>query len=190
MLVEPGLMLASPRCSSPFPNGAVRFVEDKQGPPNRAYLKLWEALTLIGRHPQPGERCLDLGASPGGWTWALAKLGARVMSVDKAPLDPAVASMPGVDVRQASAFALSPQDIGPVDWLLSDVVCYPRRLYRLVQTWMASGLARNFVCTVKFQGETDFEAMRLFAAVPGSRLMHLRHNKHELTWVKLPDPRA
>ncbi|MBX6322535.1 MAG: hypothetical protein IRY94_11960, partial [Rhodospirillaceae bacterium] len=70
-LVEPGLMLASPRCSSPFPDGVVRFVEDREGPPNRAYLKLWEALTLIGRHPRPGEVCLDLGASPGGWTWVL-----------------------------------------------------------------------------------------------------------------------
>jgi 23S rRNA (cytidine2498-2'-O)-methyltransferase len=184
-LVEPNLMLASPRCSSPFPNGVVRFVEDKDGPPNRAYLKLWEALTAIGRYPRAGERCLDLGASPGGWSWALARLGAQVISVDKAPLDPAVAAMPGVEFRQASAFALPPQEIGRVDWLLSDVVCYPGRLYRLVETWMGSGRVGNFVCTIKFQGETDFAAMRLFAAVPGSRLMHLHHNKHELTWVRL-----
>ena len=63
-------------------------------PPNRAYLKLWEALTLAanmpdGRMPRPGELCLDLGSSPGGWSWVLQKLGARVISVDKAPLDPA-----------------------------------------------------------------------------------------------------
>ncbi len=182
-LVEPGLMLASPRCSSPFPDGVVRFVEDRAGPPNRAYLKLWEAFTLIGRRPRPGELCLDLGASPGGWTWVAAKLGARVVSVDKAPLDPAVAALPGVEVRRMSAFALAPRDVGPVDWLLSDVVCYPRRLHRLVEAWMRSGLVRNFVCTVKFQGPTDPEAMRLFAAIPGGRLMHLHHNRHELTWV-------
>jgi 23S rRNA (cytidine2498-2'-O)-methyltransferase len=186
-LVEPNLMLASARCSSPFPNGVVRFVEDREGPPNRAYLKLWEALTVIGRHPRPGERCLDLGASPGGWSWSLAKLGAQVISVDKAPLDPAVAAMHGVEFRSTSAFALSPAEVGRIDWLFSDVVCYPRRLYRLVETWMQSGLAANFVCTLKFQGETDFEAMRLFAAIPGSRLMHLHHNKHELTWVRLAD---
>ena len=29
------------------------------------------------------------------------------------------------------------------------------------------------------------EAMRCFAAIPGSRLLHLHHNKHELTWVHL-----
>ncbi len=26
---------------------------------------------------------------------------------------------------------------------------------------------------------------RRFAAIPGSRLLHLHHNKHELTWIKL-----
>jgi 23S rRNA (cytidine2498-2'-O)-methyltransferase len=41
------------------------------------------------------------------------------------------------------------------------------------------------VCTLKFQGPTDHETARRFAAIPGSRLMHLHHNKHELTWIKL-----
>src|SRR5436309_1011333 len=30
-----------------------------------AYLKLWEALTLLKCRPAPGEICLDLGGSPG-----------------------------------------------------------------------------------------------------------------------------
>jgi hypothetical protein len=41
------------------------------------------------------------------------------------------------------------------------------------------------VCTVKFQGETDFPAIAELAAIPGARLMHLSHNKHELTFVRL-----
>jgi 23S rRNA (cytidine2498-2'-O)-methyltransferase len=184
-LMAPDLILASPRCSSPVPNGEWVFVEDREGPPNRAYLKLWEALTRIGMHPGRGDRCLDLGASPGGWTWVLAKLGADVIAIDKAPLDPAVAALPGVTQRQASAFGLDPAEIGPVDWLFSDVICYPERLLRLVERWLAAGTVRRFVCTIKFQGETDFAAQAAFAAIPGSRLMHLHHNKHELTWVKL-----
>src|SRR5690348_6425529 len=59
-LLDAGTMLAAPHCTSPFPNGEVRFVEDRTGPPSRAYLKLWEALTLIGRRPEPGELCVDL----------------------------------------------------------------------------------------------------------------------------------
>jgi 23S rRNA (cytidine2498-2'-O)-methyltransferase len=53
-LIAPNLILASPLCSSPFPNGEVRFVEDHTAP-SRAYLKLWELFTLIGEHPQPIE---------------------------------------------------------------------------------------------------------------------------------------
>lgn len=186
-LLAPDVMLAAPSCSSAFPNGEVQFVEDKTSSPSRAYLKLWEAFTLIGERPQPGELCLDLGACPGGWTWVLASLGARVISVDKAPLDPRIAAMPGVEYRAESAFGLDPrsQSVPAVDWLCSDVICYPARLLGLVQRWLATGKARRFVCSVKFQGESDFAVIDAFKAIPGSRLMHLNANKHELTWVKL-----
>ena len=98
-LLDAGTMLAAPHCTSAFPNGEIRFVEDRSGPPSRAYLKLWEALTVIGCQPGPGEKCLDLGSSPGGWSWALQRLGAQVVSVDKAPLAPAVACLPGIEHR-------------------------------------------------------------------------------------------
>jgi 23S rRNA (cytidine2498-2'-O)-methyltransferase len=184
-LWDANLVLASPDCSSPFPHGRARFEENKTDPPNRAYLKLWEAFTLLGRAPGPGEVCLDLGASPGGWTWVLAGLGARVVAVDKAPLDSRVQAMEGVECRRSSAFAVDPRHAEPVDWLFSDVVCYPGRLHTYIDRWLRFGRCRNFVCTVKFQAGTDFEAMDRFKALAGSRLMHLWHNKHELTWVKL-----
>jgi 23S rRNA (cytidine2498-2'-O)-methyltransferase len=189
-LLDANTVLASTRCTSPFPNGEVHFVEDRTGPPSRAYLKLWEALTLIGRCPAPGEVCLDLGSSPGGWSWALAQMGARVISVDRAPLAPEVAQLPGIEHRRASAFALDPAGVGPlgvgpVDWLFSDVVCYPARLLALVERWLLAGTCRRFVCTLKFQGETDHATASRFAAIPGSTLRHLYHNKHELTWIKL-----
>ena len=182
-LLAPDRMLAAAECSSPFPNGEVTLVEDRTGPPNRAYLKLWEALIRLRRFPGPGERCLDLGASPGGWTYVLGKLGAEVIAVDKAPLDPAVAALPGVSWRGESAFALEPASVGPVDWLFSDIICYPARLLRLVEHWRDSGLVRNFVCTLKFQGETDHESAEAFAALPGAQVLHLHHNKHELTFM-------
>lgn len=184
-LIDETTLLAAPRCSSPFPNGEARFVEDRTAPPSRAYLKLWEALTLLRQHPAPGSLCLDLGSSPGGWTWVLAKLGARVISVDKAPLEARIAAMHGVEVRQESAFGLDPRALGPVDWLFSDVVCYPRRLLGLVERWLAADTCRRFVCTLKFQGPTDHDTARRFAAIPGSRLLHLHNNKHELTWMRL-----
>jgi 23S rRNA (cytidine2498-2'-O)-methyltransferase len=184
-LLDAGTILAAAQCTNPFPNAEIRFVEDHTGPPSRAYLKLWEALTLIGQWPRPGEICLDLGSSPGGWSWALQQIGAHVISVDKAPLATEIARLPGIEYRRESAFALDPRTIGPVGWLFSDVVCYPTRLFGLVERWLAAGTCRNFVCTVKFQGRTDHDISRRFAAILGSQLRHLFHNRHELTWIKM-----
>ena len=179
-LLDADRLLFSPTKTSPFPLGECRFVEYHLGPPSRAYLKLWEALTRLGERPGPGARCVDLGASPGGWTWALAGLGARVRAVDKAALDPRVSGMAGVEQVLDSAFALP---VEPVEWLFSDVIAYPARLLALVERWIAAGSVQRIVCSVKFQGATDHAAADAFAAVPGGRLVHLFHNKHELTFL-------
>jgi 23S rRNA (cytidine2498-2'-O)-methyltransferase len=54
-------------------------------------------------------------------------MGAHVVSVDKAPLAPEIARLPGIEHRLESAFALDPRAVGSIDWLFSDVVCYPAR---------------------------------------------------------------
>ena len=200
-LLDAHTMIASSRCSSPFPAGVIEFEEDREGPPSRAYLKLWESLVRLRRLPGPGERCLDAGASPGGWTWALSRLGAEVIAVDRASLDERIASMPGVSFIRHDVFTLKPEEIGSIDWLFCDVICYPPRLYEWIEKWLNSGLCKNFVCTIKMQGNVtgeelrsavstadsdgvDFDTPRRFAAIPGSQVLHLYHNKHELTWMK------
>jgi 23S rRNA (cytidine2498-2'-O)-methyltransferase len=184
-LLERDLVLAAGQCSSPFPNGMPRFVEDRDGPPSRAYLKLWETFARLRRQPGPGERCLDLGAAPGGWTWLLARTGAEIIAVDRAPLAPEIDRLPNVTWQQGSAFGLEPADVGPIDWWCSDIIAYPDRLLELVTRWLDSGRVRNLVCTVKFQGATDHDAAARFAALPGAQLFHLSQNKHELTCVVL-----
>ncbi len=185
-LLAPDLLLLSAVKSSPFPNGVAGFVQDRAGPPSRAYLKLWEACARLGEWPRPGQDCLDLGASPGGWSWAIAALGARVTAVDRAPLDLRVAAMPEVVFRRQSAFALDPAAEPSVDWLFSDVIAYPARLLELVGRWTRAGTAARIVCTLKFQDPTDHDAADAFAAIPGARVLHLSHNRHELTllWVR------
>ena len=188
-LLAPDRLLLSTTKSSPFPNGIAGLVEDRAGPPSRAYLKLWEACARFDEWPRPGQTCLDLGAAPGGWSWAIARLGARVLAIDRAPLDPRVAAMPEVEIRQQSAFALDPAAGVPVDWLFSDVIAYPARLLGLMRRWIAAGTAARIVCTLKFQDPTDHDAADAFAAIPGARVLHLSHNKHELTllWKRDPD---
>lgn len=187
-LLDRNTILASASCTSPFPCGEFEFVEDHVNPPSRAYRKLWEALLVAGCRPVPGDVCLDAGAAPGGWTWALAGLGVTVMATDRAPLDPRIEALPTVRYRKGDAFSLKPEDIGAVDWLCSDVICYPPVLYEWVHRWLDSGLAGNFICTIKMQGDDfDRETVARFAAIPGSRVLHLWHNRHELTWIKLKD---
>ncbi|MHC6204767.1 SAM-dependent methyltransferase [Breznakiellaceae bacterium SP9] len=186
-LLDAHTLVASKRCSSPFPSGNITFIEDTVNPPSRAYLKLYEALVLARKWPQPGERCLDAGASPGGWTWVLSRLGASVLAVDRAPLDERLMAEPLVQFIAHDAFTVKPADIGPVDWLFCDVVCYPARLFPWIQAWLESGLCRNFVCTLKMQGTPERDTMLRFAGIPGSLLLHLHHNKHELTWIKVEE---
>ncbi|MCC5948062.1 MAG: hypothetical protein JJT89_06360 [Nitriliruptoraceae bacterium] len=184
-LLERDLVLAATDCSSPFPNGVAGFVEDREGPPSRAYLKLWETFARLRRQPAPGQRCLDLGAAPGGWTWLLARTGAEVIAIDRAPLDPAIERLPNVQVQRASAFGIDPVEVGTLDWWCSDIIAYPDRLYELVSRWLDAGTVRNLVCTIKFQGPTDHDAAARFAALPGAQVFHLSQNKHELTLAVL-----
>ncbi|MGZ3670284.1 MAG: SAM-dependent methyltransferase [Bdellovibrionota bacterium] len=167
----------------PDPLGRVPFKEDRESAPSRAYLKLWEAFCLLGEWPQEGEFTLDLGSSPGGWTWVLASLGARVLSVDRSPLTPEIGAMPGVEFRKGDAFGLKPATLGEkAKWLCCDVICTPERLLGLVQEWIEAGRAERFVCTLKFQGEANPATVAEFQKL--GRVVHLHHNKHELTFLR------
>lgn len=188
-LLDEKTLLASADCSSRLPNGEAHFIEDKEGPPNRAYLKLYEALTLAGVAPKPGEFCIDVGGSPGGWAWVIHQCGAKVLSIDRSPLSSSVAELKGVSFQKRDAFTLLPEEFQAqnrrIDWLFSDVICYPEKLYEWIIRWVESGICKNFICTIKFKGGADLSIVDKFAAIPGSRVLHLYHNKNELTWFKI-----
>jgi len=186
-LLDRDHLLLSGQCSSAFPDGQVHFVEDRHNPPNRAYLKLWEALTLARERPKPGMRCLDLGAAPGGWSWVCACLGAEVVSIDRAALAPNVLATGLVDHRRGDAFRMDAERAGGVQWILSDLAAYPDRLLELARYWAHACPEANMIFTIKLQGAPDPAAYRAFYEIPGSRIMHLSHNKHELTWFRLAD---
>jgi 23S rRNA (cytidine2498-2'-O)-methyltransferase len=183
-LLDGKKILASPTTFSPFPDGEMTFREDKKNAPSRAYLKLWEFFTVTGMRPAKGALCIDVGSSPGGWTWVLAELGCKVISVDKAELDPRLAKSNLIEALKRDAFTLDPASVRPVDWFFSDIICYPEKLYKLVEKWRALPRPPQFVCTIKFKGETDFKTLELFRQIPGSKIMHLNHNKHEVTWYR------
>lgn len=182
-LWDTNLILATQETTSPFPLGAMDFTEDKVMPPSRAYLKLWEFFTVYAPEAVNGGTAIDVGSCPGGWTWVLRTLGFdKTISVDKAPIEKRIMDLGKIEFRQESAFGLDPKDFGEIEWFCSDIICYPERLLTLVKKFLDSGKVKNFVCTIKYQAETDWENTLKFLEIPGSRIVHLHHNKHEVTW--------
>jgi 23S rRNA (cytidine2498-2'-O)-methyltransferase len=167
-----------------WPAGDAPIAIDR-APPSRAYQKLEEAFAWMNAAPSAGETCVDLGASPGGWTATLLKRGARVVAVDRAPLAPALMRHPRATSVIGNAFNHRPP--APVDWLVCDVVCEPPRSLALCRDWLTGGLCRNLVVTVKFKGRAGYgvlaELPALFAEVRPAfaRVKQLAHNKNEVT---------
>ena len=187
-LIDENNLIASAKTTSYLPAGSLPFIEDHENPPSRAYLKIQESLTmanLLNGTPLPdsNSRCFEAGACPGGWTWVLINLGAQVYAVDRAELAPELMSNPLVKFQAHDAFTLKPEEIGPIDWLFSDVICYPERLFEWINMWLKYNPNLNMICTIKMQGEINWPLIQEFADIPGSRIVHLNYNKHELTWI-------
>ena len=182
-LWEPDQIFYSTETSSPFALGEMDFLEDKEMPPSRAYLKLWEFFTVYAPEAIQGGTSIDVGSCPGGWTWVLRNLEFdKIISVDKAPLEKRIMDLGRIDFKQESAFGLDPKDFGEIDWFCSDIICYPERLLNLVKRFLESGKVKNFVCTIKYQADVDWDETFKFLEIPNSRIVHLHHNKHEVTW--------
>lgn len=182
-LLDNTTLIYSAKRHKKWPQGICYFIEDKINPPNRAYLKLWEALTLLGKYPKPGDKALDLGASPGGWTYVMHSLGASVTAVDKALLDPKIEQLPRVTSLQQSAFALDPAQLEQsYDWVLSDVACYPDRAYALIMKWIESEKAKQMIFTIKLQGKIELTTLKQFQKISNSFLTNMFYNKHEATF--------
>lgn len=187
-LIDENNLIASAKTTSYLPAGSLPFIEDHENPPSRAYLKIQESLTmanLLNGTPLPdsNSRCFEAGACPGGWTWVLINLGAQVYAVDRAELAPELMSNPLVKFQAHDAFTLKPEEIGPIDWLFSDVICYPERLFEWINMWLKYNPNLNMICTIKMQGSINWPLIQQFADIPGSKIVHLNYNKHELTWI-------
>lgn len=187
-LIDSNTMIASASTSSCLPAGQIVWQEDHENPPSRAYLKVQEAL-ILAKHffgvelPGEGQHCFEAGACPGGWTWVLAGLGSKVFAVDRAELAPSLMSNPLVTFRAHDAFTFTPEELGHFDWVFSDVICYPERLLKWIHVWLDSGYTKNMICTIKMQGEIDWQLVSEFASIPDSKVVHLNYNKHELTFI-------
>ncbi|HTI68637.1 MAG TPA: SAM-dependent methyltransferase [Candidatus Limnocylindria bacterium] len=169
------------RVVSPFLKGEIPIASDKAAP-SRAFAKLVETELRLGQTITPGETCVDLGATPGSWTYVAVQRGAQVTSVDRSPLRDDLMRNPAVEFVQGDAFTFRPRQ--PVDWLLCDVIAAPERSIDLLIEWLKAGLCRRFVVTIKFKGSADYPKLDgLKAALEGLAgrwsIAHLCANKNE-----------
>ncbi|MEZ0230638.1 MAG: SAM-dependent methyltransferase [Planctomycetota bacterium] len=188
-LPERGVVVASFVTPSALPSGfveprlPVEIPPDKTAP-SSAYRKVEEAYLLLGEAPKAGERVVDLGAAPGGWSWTALKRGATVTSVDKADLLPPVAG--AVTHLRKDAFSWEPE-APPVDWLLCDAIAAPDRSIGLLERWLSRKWCRRFVVNVKFKGKEDYariDEVRALLARNGAvraRVKQLAADKNEVT---------
>jgi 23S rRNA (cytidine2498-2'-O)-methyltransferase len=184
-------IISSNEFTNPFGNGMIQFIENKRIP-SRAYLKLFEVLTLIQKYPKKDEICLDFGSSPGSWSFVLSSiLQSKVYSVDKANLSEEIKSS-NLTFEKRDVFKIEPNEIfqrfGRIGWFFSDLICEPDKLLSLVQKWNEIDICDNFVVTIKFKGEiVDKKVLNEFLKIKNSKIVHLFHNKNELCWVKCKD---
>ena len=168
---------------STFPAGDIAPAVDKQAP-SRAFAKVVEAELRLGECLQAGQTCVDLGASPGSWSYVALQRGARVTAVDRSPLRDDLMRHPRLHFHQGDAFKFRPET--PVDWLLCDIIAAPQRSIDLLLDWLGAGLMRRFLVTIKFKGGDEYGLLdtlktRAPELCADFRLTRLCANKNEVS---------
>ncbi|OGK05588.1 MAG: hypothetical protein A2W80_17810 [Candidatus Riflebacteria bacterium GWC2_50_8] len=167
-------------------NSPGSIAHDPQAP-CRSYYKLEEAWQVAGIYPRKGEVCIDLGAAPGGWTWAALKRGARVVAVDFADLRPHVENHPHCEHSLENGYAFMPART--VDWMFCDMIVKPLATLGLLDRWLEQKACRKFVVNVKFRGKqpesilTAIEELRQKHQIPQLIVKHLYYDRNEITLI-------
>ena len=175
--------------SSRWPMGIPRL-RASSAAPSRSAVKLGEAFLEFAptRRFEPGLAAVDLGASPGGWTWQLVQRGFMVTAVDNGAIDAALLDSGQVKHRRDDGFHYRPPD--PVAWMVCDMVESPSRIAHLVSRWIAEGWARESIFNLKLPMKKRWEELErcrgiIDEALGGSgyflRMKQLYHDREEVT---------
>ncbi len=189
-----------PGIRAAFPGGRPRLRLPRNAP-SRSTLKLEEAfLTLLDERERerwlaPGMSAVDLGASPGGWTFHLVNRGMRVTAVDNGRMDAALMDSGLVTHVRADGYAWEPGRI--CDWMVCDIADKPRRTIDMVGRWFRRGNCRASVFNLKLPMKKRLEEwslcrQRLEDSLGETgrpfdiRAKQLYHDREEVTVAVLP----
>jgi 23S rRNA (cytidine2498-2'-O)-methyltransferase len=171
-------------------------MRDRDGAPSRSARKLEEAFVELGRLPQEGDTAVDLGAAPGGWTFALARHGANVTAIDNAELDLPDSKPFQTRVTHLKENGLKYEPPVPVDWLVCDMVILPRETLKVLERWFERNLMQRFVVNLKLPDAHAWPdiaaALELINKQGWSvvRAKHLYHDRREITLMGEREPVA
>ena len=93
---------------------------------SRAWLKLDEAIATFAVDMRPGQRAVELGASPGGACQRLLEAGLTVVGIDPAPVDERVAAHANFEQWQMRARDVKVKSFRGFDWIVADMNIDPR----------------------------------------------------------------
>jgi 23S rRNA (cytidine2498-2'-O)-methyltransferase len=179
--------------SSPWVMGIPRL-RMPSAAPSRSTLKLAEALMEFIPAPEqsnrlaPGMTAVDLGASPGGWTWQLVQRGFTVIAVDNGEMDSRLLDTGQVKHRREDGLRFQPPQ--PVDWMVCDMVETPSRIAKVAARWIAQGWCRESIFNLKLPMKKRWEEVERCRAIideelGGShyflRMKQLYHDREEIT---------
>lgn len=118
---------------------------------SRAYLKMVEALEWSALPIQPGDRCVEIGSSPGGSCLALLERGLLVTGIDPAEMDPEVLAHPHFKHIRAIAKNVRRGVFRECRWLVMDANVAPNYTLDTLDGVLTQGGARpeGLVLTLK-----------------------------------------
>ncbi len=157
------LGIAAADNSALWPMGIPRLKFPREAP-SRSTLKLEEAWHTFIPRGQWDERladdmtAVDLGASPGGWTYQLVRRGMLVTAIDNGPMAQSLMDTGLVQHLMVDGFSWKPKR--PVDWMVCDIVEKPARNAALLETWIGEGLCREAVVNLKLPMKQRYAEVR------------------------------
>lgn len=164
--------------------------------PSRAYSKFEEVLLATALPFERGQRVLELGAAPGGTTFALLSRGLAVVAVDPGEMAESLGSLQGGEFQHVRkpAGQLSASDLGGakrMDWLVSDMnLAPPVAATQIAHAWsLVKKTARGAILTIKMNDDRAVRALpdverRLVSLFGGTlRVLHLPSHRREVALV-------
>jgi len=188
--------LSYPENNSPLENGIMRLKFPNEAP-SRSTLKLEEAfLQFIPKHEWDkrlggGLNAVDLGASPGGWTYQLVKRSMMVTAIDNGPMAESLMETGQVKHLTVDGFKFEPQKKN-VYWVVCDMIEQPQRVAGRMGDWLINGWCQEAIFNLKLPMKKRYETVTEILAQLEQRLAdadikfrlqvkHLYHDREEVT---------